>query len=123
MAPWQRAVRPRAAYALSDRWSEMAWDELRNGAPGTLYRQLSRNAAGFVEVRRGVLALAWMADAGSPLRPHDRLVILVTIWLPFERTTDSTPSSQRSPIPRDEPSSHALRGPTCPSANWRSLSR
>ena len=53
-APWQLAVRPRVAYALTDRWQVEVGADLLDGRAGTLFHELRWNSLAFCEVRLGL---------------------------------------------------------------------
>ena len=52
--PRQFLIRPRAYYAVTDRWQVVLGADAPGGQSGTLYRSLRKNATAFVEVRLGL---------------------------------------------------------------------
>lgn len=54
LAPRRQAVlRPKVAWAMTDRWKLIAGAELFRGAPLTLFERLRDNSAWFAELRLG----------------------------------------------------------------------
>lgn len=53
-SPGQFVIRPRAYYAVTDRWQAVLGADVAGGQAGTLYRFLRKNSTAFVEMRLGL---------------------------------------------------------------------